>query len=352
MLQNRRHYNYHEMYLSLLMVLGIALSVSILLIFLISSTPLLTLKVFFTGPFSNRYFFGNMINRAIPLIFAGLGISLAFQSRNFNLGGEGQIYFGALLSTLVYLAFPEGPVFLTGLAAASTGMCGGMVLAGLSAFLKKWASVDELISTFLISSIMVKITDYLIAGPFKDPESELLATKKIAERFHLPLLLSPSQLNISLFYALAAVAIVFVLLYFSLPGFELRMKGLNSQFSYYGGLAKSRYLLMPLALSGLLHGLAGSLAISGTYHNCIQGFSSGMGWNGIAVALIARNNALTVIPAALFFAWLDAGAESAMLFSDMTFEFADIVKGVIFFFITAQQLISFCRRGKRNKPCF
>ena len=90
--------------------------------------------------------------------------------------------------------------------------------------------------------------------------------------------------------------------------------------------------------SGAFHGLAGAVTILGTHHMCLKGFSGGIGWNGIAVALIARNNPLAVIPAALFFAYIDAGAKSAMINADVTIEIASVVQSIVFFLITAQAI--------------
>jgi ABC-type uncharacterized transport system permease subunit len=99
-----------------------------------------------------------------------------------------------------------------------------------------------------------------------------------------------------------------------------------------------------MILSGALHGLAGAFSVLGTNGAAIKGFSAGMGWNGIAVALIARNNPLGVIPAALLFAWIEAGAKAAMLHGDVTFEIAAIAQSCIFFLVTAQVLYGLVRK--------
>ncbi len=102
-----------------------------------------------------------------------------------------------------------------------------------------------------------------------------------------------------------------------------------------------------MILSGALHGLGGGLAVVGTHHMALKEFTFGIGWNGIAVALIAKNHPLGVVPAALFFAYLDAGAKAAMLHSDVTFEIAAIIQSVIFYLVTAQAIFSFVKYGRR-----
>jgi ABC-type uncharacterized transport system permease subunit len=156
----------------------------------------------------------------------------------------------------------------------------------------------------------------------------------------------PSKLNVSVAFALVAAVGVYIFMFKSHAGYEMRMCGLNREFSRYGGINVSTYLVLPMVLSGALHGLGGALMVLGTYQATIQGFSFGMGWNGIAVALIAKNNPLGVIPAALLFAYLDAGAKAAMLHGDVTFEIASIAQSFIFYLVTAQALYAFARKRK------
>lgn len=327
--------------------LGISFLIAILLILLLSKQPLTTIYYFFIGPLTNRYYLGNMLNTAVPLTFTGLGIAVAFKSSVFNLGGEGQLYSGALAATVICLALPQANGYLGGLAALAGALATGAILAGMSGFFKmKWGT-DEMISSFLISTAVGFIVNYFITGPLDDPSNNLLASFAIDKRYFLAGLFPPSKLNVSALFALAAAGLVFFLLYYTHPGYEMRMCGLNREFSRYGGINVSAYVVLPMLLSGALHGLAGGLAILGTYHMAVKEFSFGMGWNGIAVSLIAGNHPLGVVPAAVFFAYLDAGAKAAMLHSDVTFEIAAIVQSVIFYLVTAQALYSALRRRRR-----
>jgi ABC-type uncharacterized transport system permease subunit len=333
--------------LGLAVTLGIAFAFAVLLIFLLSRNPLTTIYYFFIGPFTNPYYFGNMLNTAIPLVFTGLGIAIAFKSSVFNLGGEGQVYCGALITTVVLLALPRAGGYLGGTAALAAAVASGALLAGLSGFFKMKWHTDELISSFLISSAVLFIVNYFITGPLDDPGNSMLATYAIGEQYRLLAIFPPSKLDISAVFAVLAALLVFFLLYYTHPGYEMRMCGLNREFSRYGGINVSAYVVLPMLLSGALHGLAGGVAIMGTYHMAVKEFSYGMGWNGIAVALIAKNNPLGVLPAAVFFAYLDAGAKAAMLHSDVTFEIAAVIQSVIFYLVTAQAIYSFVSTRRR-----
>lgn len=320
------------------LTLGTALAVAVALILLLSRAPLATIYHFFVGPFANRYSFGNMLNAAVPLVFTGLGMCLAFRSSVFNLGGEGQLYAGALAATVVMLALPSARGWLGGPAAAAAAMLTGGLLASLSGLCKARWGTDELISSFLVSAAVVYVVNYVITGPLDDPANNLLATYAVGEQYWLRGLFPPSRLNASAFVALAASLAAQFLLYRTHAGYQMRMCGLNREFSRYGGINVSAYVVLPMLLSGALHGVAGCLSVMGTHHAALKEFSAGMGWNGIAVALIARSHPLAVLPAAVFFAYLDAGAKAAMLHSDVTFEIAAVVQSVIFYLVTAQAI--------------
>ena len=210
----------------------------------------------------------------------------------------------------------------------------------------RW-DANEMISSFLISAAVILIVNHFITGPLDDPKSNLLATLPVGPQYVLARIFPPSKLNASAPFALVAAAAVFFFMFKSHAGYEMRMCGLNREFARYGGINVGLYLVLPMILSGALHGLGGGLLVLGTYQSAIVGYSFGTGWNGIAVALIAKNNPLGVAPAALLFAYLDAGAKAAMLDADLTFEIAAVAQSFIFYLVTAQALYGFVRRRRR-----
>ena len=323
--------------LGVLLIIAIALAALVVLSLLLSKTPGRTLRYFFLGPLQNTYYFGNMINTAIPLIFGGLGVSLAMRSGSFNLGGEGQLYSGAFVATVTALALAQWGLLGAVLAILLGALTGGL-LAGLSGVLRMKWNTNELITSFLVSNAMMLIVSYLIAGPFVDPNTNLIATRRIPEAFRFSRILEPSNLSAGLLFAVLAVVLVYLYLYKTKGGYELRLFGLNPLFARYGGIRSDWYRVWPMFLSGAFYGLGGGMAIFGTYYACMKEFSVGMGWNGLAVALIARYRPMAIIPAALFFAYIESGARNAMLHSDVTFEIASIVQSVVFFLVTSSVL--------------
>jgi simple sugar transport system permease protein len=321
----------------ILLILVFSLLAAVLLVFLLSEDPVKTLSLFFLGPLGNAYYFGNMLNGAVPLIFGGLGVSVAMRSGNLNLGGEGQIYSGALVTAVTALAL-EGAGYAGALIALAAGAFFAGLAAALSGLCKVRWNTNELITTFLVSNTLLLITNYCVTGPFLDPATSLQSTRKIPEYFHLPLILPPSNLSAAVFFALLAVVLVWVFLYRTRAGYEIRISGLNLMFARYGGINTDFSVIMSMFLSGTLHGLAGGMAVYGTYFSVVKGFSQGLGWNSLAVALIARSRPALVVPAALFFAWIGSGARLAMQFSDVTTEIASVVQSVVFFLVSCAAL--------------
>ena len=248
----------------LAVTLGIAFLAVIVLIFILSKTPVKTIYYFFIGPFTKSYYFGNMLNRSIPLILTGLGIAVAFRASVFNLGGEGQIYSGALAATVMSLWLPKLPGIVGVIIGALVAISAGAFLAGLSGFFRMQFGTDELISSFLISSAIVLIVNYFITGPLDDPASNLLSTRIIPEQYRLLKIFPPSKLDISIGISAVIAVLTYFFLFRTHWGYELRMCGLNRNFARYGGISVKKYLLLPMVISGGFHGLSGSLAVYGT----------------------------------------------------------------------------------------
>jgi simple sugar transport system permease protein len=305
---------------------------------------------FFVSPLVNKYYFGNLLSGMAPLIVAGLGVAVAFSSRNFNLGGEGQIYAGGLAAALVPLVAAGDPLWVGLLSFAAAAAVGGL-LGAFSGFLKRRMGIDELISSFLASAIAILVVDYLIAGPLRDLSSNFQSTAPIPASLSLVKLFPPSSLNGGIFIALAVAGMGKFFFDRTRFGFELKLCGASREFAAYAGIDSGFYTTAPLALSGALHGLAGALLVFGSYGAAIKGFSAGTGWNAIAVALIARNDPLALLPAAFFYSYLQAGAQSVQLGSNVSSEMVAVVQAVILLFVTARSL-PFKRlgKGRRARP--
>ena len=326
--------------LSVLLIPLISIIFIILLVLLLSDTPLKTLYYYFMGPFVNIFHFGNMFNASVPFIIGALGITSAMKAGSLNLGGEGQVYLGAFLSTIIALYFSKSFIgqqmgIFASIIAIICGSFFSAIASAFSGYCKAKWNANELITSFLLSCAIIPIVNFLVTGPFADPDTSLLSTGKIAENMRFALILKPSALNASVFAAILLAALIHIFLFKTRTGYEIRITGLNEMFARYGGINTKFYTVLTMAISGFMYGLAGSAVVFGTNYAVIKDFSSGLGWSALTTALFAGFSPLAIIPCALFLSWINAGARIAMQNSDITFEIAYIVQAVIFILSTS-----------------
>lgn len=344
-------------YFGAVVAVGSAVFLTVILILINSGAPGKTLVSFFIGPCSSPWLLGNTLDGIALLLTASLGVAMAFRGGVFNLGGEGQIYLGGLASSMVLLAGkgwagPEIPAPLLLFLAAISAIITGGLMGGLSGVLKKRLAMNELITSFLLSSALIPLADYLIQGPWRDPETNLLALPAFSEDLVLERLAPvfgpfASNLSVSLIYALLLVVAAHVFINYTYQGYQFRIAGANPGFARFGGIDSEKLWIPAMAASGSLSALAGFFAVAGTYGRCHAGFSGGLGWSAIAVALIARNRPLALIPAALVFGWLKSGSDYALLGAGLKLETSLFIQATILLFATVRFAIP--AMGRRFK---
>ncbi len=329
-----------------------AIAAIIVVLSLSSPRPVDSLQAFFAGPFSSPWHLGVLLDRAALLLLAALGASAALKAGAFNLGGEAQIYAPALLTAAI-LAPGGNPAFarLMPAAAFAAAIGLGALLGGIPGILRARRATSELLTSFLLSAAVVPVVDYLIQGPLRDPERNLLATRAIARQWRVGDLLPGLQANIFLPFSLLLAALLFFFLRNTAPGFRYRLTGTAPEFSRSLGYPARLIPAAGMALSGAFHGAAGFAAVTGTWFMCHTGLTAGMGWSALAVALIARANPLAAAAAAFLYAWLETASETALLSSRFSFDSASLVQGLIFLVVSARtlKLPSFFREFKPKK---
>lgn len=336
-------------FLNPLASLGICLIVIMLFLVLSGKSPAETLITFFSGTFSSWWHTGNMLNIAALLTPAAIGASVALRSGSFNLGGEAQLYAPALVTALTLSRFsgnaPDTVVFITALLAA---LVTGAVIAAIPGVLKVRFGSSELLTSFLLSAAMIPLLDYLIAGPLRDPGKNLLATAAVPDALRIPPLLPPSFLNISVFLVLVLAALWVLFLSETGTGYRLRMTGTAREFAVYAGINTGRITIAGMTVSGVLHGLSGFLAVTGTWYTCHQGITSGMGWSALAIALIAGKAPSAIVLVAIVFSWLQVSGDNALLSTRFDFDSTSLLLAVLFLVISAKMLPVFRNKDKGN----
>jgi simple sugar transport system permease protein len=228
------------------------------------------------------------------------------------------------------------PAALLILAALAAIIIGGL-MGGFSGLLKKSLGLNELITSFLFSSALIPLADYLIAGPLRDPSGNLLALPIIKKDLLLARLLPPSNLSISFVYALLLVFVGHVFINKTYRGYQFRISGAAPGLARYGGFDPEKVWIPAITASGALSALSGFFAVAGAHGRCHAGFSGGLGWNAIAVALIAGNKPLFLLPAALIFGWLKSGSDYALLAAGLNIETALFMQAAILLFATMRR---------------
>ncbi|QTQ12224.1 ABC transporter permease [Treponema parvum] len=311
---------------------GIIISIAFLLLF--SKNPARAAIDFVTGTATSRYYLGSFLNTAVLLIVAGLGASIAVKGGNLNLGGEGQIYAGGFFAAIILtLPLPSSAAIIIP-AAVSAACAAGAFQAVLSALLRKFKKANVLLTSFLISAAVIPCIDSLIAGKFRDKTGNLLATQFIPENLRFAQLLKPSPLNISIFAAPLLCLIFHYFIYRTDAGRRLRIWGIAPEFARYCGYSEEKSMFLSLAASGAMHGLAGAIAVCGTYFTCHSGFYTGMGWNALSCALIAQSEPLLLIPASLILSWLYTSSGRVALMQEIQFDISSLIQGIILFCIS------------------
>ena len=281
------------------------------------------------------YYFGLALSVSVIYMIAGLGASLTLKTGHINLAGEGLIYSGGFICavTLNALAPHNVPgviaVFIAMLACAAAGA----VLMVFCEFLRRYRNADFLLTTFITSSAIIPLIDGLISGPFRTKSGNLLATPYIAAQYRFASILKPSPLNCSIFAAI--ILCVAAGLFFKKTRFgkQVQIYGISPQFSHYSGFACGAITFGTAGMSGALHSLAGAVAVCGTYFTCHTGFYSGLGWNALSVAMLAKGRSVPLIPFSVFMAMLMTYSSRYALYSNLDFDVNALIQAVILFMI-------------------
>jgi len=306
-----------------------ALVIPVIIIAAGSGDPLKMLKTFFSGPWSSNWFTGNTLDSMALLLVSSLAALVSFRSGCFNLGCEGQIYLGGCAAAIVLLNNNNlsGPLtlLLASLAACTTGG----IMGGVPGLLRKKLNANELITSFLLAASLIPAGDYLVSAVLRSPGVNLLATDKFALDRVLPKILQPSSLSVSIIITLALVFLFQLFFHKTAAGYRFRISGAAPDLALFAGIDADKRFIPAMAVSGSLAGLAGFFAVAGTYGMCYQGFSGGLGWNGIALALIAGNEPLLLLPAVLVYGSLKAGSAAVMLQAGFGFETAAFIEAAV-----------------------
>lgn len=333
---------------SSLLVTVVSLLVGMVIVALAGYPVGSTLSALWNGAFVGSQSIDGTLETMIPLVLAGLAWIVAFRAGRINVGIEGQILFGGITATLVglYVHVPIGlHLPLTVLAA----MLGGALFAGIAAALWAWRKVNEIISTFMLNLIASGLVTYLVTGPLQEPTHQEPLSPTIQPSARWPTFLGQAGLSWDIALIPVGVILVAWVLRRTTIGFRLRMTGANPEAARHVGISITRVGALAILASGAIAGLAASSMLLSVQGGALQeDFSSNFGFDGIAIALLARNSPIGCIPAALLFAALQEGGGLAEAQVGINTSVVDMTFGIVV--ILASTALYVSQHGWRLPP--
>ena len=284
------------------------------------------------------------LTAAIPLVLAGLGIGLAFRAGLFNIGAEGQMVVGGLATAVASFSITGLPMAIHLPLALLIGLSVGALYAGIAGALRAVTGAHEVISTIMLNLISFRFLDYFLRQPYiqKEGRSDPIS-RAVLESAELPRLLSfidPNlRLHFGLFIMLAAVALVWWLLFRSKLGFAFRISGENPDAARYAGIRAGLTIVLAMMIGGALAGLAGAAQVSGVLGRATPGFTAGIGFDAIAVALLGRSHPVGILLAGLLFGGLEAGGRQMQVDAGVSIDMISIMQALIIIFVAAPLLV-------------
>jgi len=307
-------------------------------------------QAIFRGAFGGPARIGVTVTKATPLILAGLGVALPLRCGLINLGGEGQVYIGALVATLVALVFPDLPWAVHMPLVIVAGFAGGALWGAIPGWLRARLGLNELITTIMLSYVAFWIVSYLVHGPLKDPQGGGYPwTVQVPASAVLPMLGKGFRINLGVLLALIAAVASHFLLWRTAFGFEMRAVGAGPQAARLAGIRSGRVTVLTFAIGGGLAGLAGMAEIMGVQFRLSDFFSPGYGWDAIVVAMAGQANPLGVVLMGFFFGALRNGAESASRSIGMPASISLIIQASTLLFIIGSNSVVLRRKLSKRR---
>lgn len=292
-------------------------------------------------------FFESLV-QTTPFIFGGLSVALGFRVGLFNIGAEGQLFIGAMTSVFAGYAITGLPAYIHIPIALLAGAAGGALWGFIPGYLKAKTGAHEVIITIMMNYIAFKLSDFMLRGPMKDPNEYTPKTPWIQESAQLTRIFPDTiRFHIGFFIALAVAYFVYWLLFKTTWGFELRTVGSNPNGARYAGINTTKATVVAMSLAGSLAGLAGANEVLGLNHRLVPSFTSGYGFDSIALALLGKNQPMGVVLSALLFGFLRNGSRQMQLKSGVPIDIVSILQALILAFIAAPAIIRSIYRLKK-----
>jgi len=318
-----------------LVSIGVALFIAGFLLLAAGINPFAAYREILMEALGSTYGLSETLVKTTPLIFAGLGVSLAFRMQIWNIGAEGQLYLGAMGATWVALFSGIQNHWLMLSAMFLAAFLAGGLWAGVAGFLRARWQVNEVIVTLLMNYLAILWVDYLVYGPWKDPKgfnfpltAQFSDGARLAEYFN-------TRLHSGFFVALLCALLLYLFMERTVWGYEIKVIGSNPRAAQYAGMHTGAAVFAVLFLSGAIAGLAGFSEVAGLQHRLQHGISPGYGYTAIIIAWLAKRSAVGVVIVSFLMGVLLVGGDSLQILWQLPVAFVYAFQGLILFCLLA-----------------
>lgn len=295
--------------------------------------PITSYLALLDGSFGRESAIVNTLVSTTPLLLGGLSVAIGFKAGLFNIGAQGQFLMGALGAVAVGVAVSEAPPLIAIPVALAGGMLAGAAWGFIPGFLKAISGAHEVVTTIMLNYVAGSVLAWAVVGPLGVPQSPSPVTYAVGNAAY-PILIGRNG-HLGILVAAAAAVVIWWLLYRTTLGFEIRTVGASPDAARYAGMRPRLLIVLTMSMAGLLAGTAGAGVILGISHQMNSTFATTVGFDSIAVALLARSNPLGVPFAALLFGAMRAGSGLMQIRAGIPVELIDVIQATILLFLVA-----------------
>ncbi len=332
---NSKHFEFLRIALSII----IAILITFAIIFFISEEPIKAIQALVFGPFKNLRSFGNVIELMIPLGFAGLSMVMFFSSRQFNLATEGAFHIGGFAASLVSI-YVTLPYVIHPLLSILVGGIVGAIIGVIPYILKRKTGSNEFVVSIMLNYVVILFVSFLVVNYLRDPNRGAFATYEFLDTASLGILVNKTRIHYGLIILIITNIFVYILLNKSNIGYKIRLTGSNKSYADYIGINTFKAIAISQILGGFIAGLGGGVEVLGMYSRFNWQNSLNYGWDGVVVAILAKDNPKYVLLCAFFLAFIRIGAYNMAMVTDVQNEIVSITQGVIIILVISEKFLS------------
>ncbi|MDD3794701.1 MAG: ABC transporter permease, partial [Lachnospiraceae bacterium] len=221
----------------------VAILVAFVIILAVSDQPVESIRTFLIGPFTSKRYIGNIVETAVPLIFSGLAMAIMFKANLFNLGGEGIFFISGIMGSFVAI-WLKLPIVLLPLVCILAGIAAGMVVMLVPGALKAKYGANEMVTSLMMNNILLGLGLYFLNNAMRDPAVASLVSYKYQENALLMNIVSGTRVHIGFIIAIVCAVLIYLFMYKSKWGYEIRMTGNNARFAAYSGIKVAKVIVL------------------------------------------------------------------------------------------------------------